>query len=184
MGWHPIVESENDFYYGNNFPIFGNNGFGNGLDILPDALTSISKTESAISINQFKIPLFARFNWDISRDGKIHIAFGPYAAWGVKGRYNVEQLTINVNKAPEYKSYEADLFKKRAYSREFTPFDWGISCNTGFEIGLFTIDFTYDASFKWPTNYYRYGTIERGGFFSATYHSFSITAGYKFQLSK
>lgn len=147
-------------YYGQ-----GNMGYGSGFFSEDIKLEGVRLTEGSIRRDYLQLPVLARFNWKIGQDVKLHIAAGPYFAYGIggKGKYTDMDMTKS--------GYSETEESYNPFNSYFKRFDWGLALNAGIEVKRFTFDAAYDLGLG---KQYTYGNAE------INYHTVSFTVGYRF----
>lgn len=188
--WGFSYNKDQDYYHG--FQIFGNSLGGYGTNYagsssnsffynpLDAPIDGISRNTHKQDLGYLQMPILARFNWEITPETKFHLAFGPYLAYGLGGTYFLERIYNGLDQEITYSDFTYNPFERSDIKR----FDWGIQLNAGFEIRRFTLDFSYDTSFYWPSDYFGLNGFWKPGTFIPTYHSLSVTIGYKFNFFK
>lgn len=118
-----------------------------------------------------QLPVLARFNWDISPDIRLHLAAGPYFAYGVSGNYAFDVVDWRQGSLiPAEKKESWNPFNSVRGSS--TPrFDWGMALEIGAEVKRFSFKLGYDVGFG---RNYRYDDDD------PKYHTVSFTVGYTF----
>lgn len=118
-----------------------------------------------------QLPVMARFNWDVRPDIRLHLAGGPYFAFGVAGEYSQEVMDwregnlIPSSKKESWNPYNNDQ------SFDVPRFDWGMGLEIGAEIKRISFKLGYDMGFG---KNYRYDDL------ALKYHTVSFTVGYTF----
>ena len=154
-------------YYGG---YMGGGGFLNdygGLFPMDMKVEGISLSESSFRRDYLQLPILARFNWKIGKDVKLHVAAGPYLAYGISGKTKYTDREISdkgyLTNSDSWGTFKGSDFRKR--------FDWGLMLNAGVEVKRFTLNVSYDMGLD---KEYRYDDI------SIKYHTVSFTVGYRF----
>lgn len=127
---------------------------------------SASLSEESVRRDYLQLPVLARFNWKIGEDVKLHIAAGPYFAYGIGGKVKSTFIAIS-ERGFSKNDGTFDPFKDYYYKR----FDWGLALNTGVEVKRFTIDVAYDLGLG-----KQYNSSNAG----LNYQTVSFTIGYRF----
>lgn len=158
------------FPYGNFNSYGGLPGYGGGyvgFDYPLDMrVEEVRLVEGSIRKDYLQLPILARFNWKIGEDVKLHIAAGPYFAYGIggKGKSTISEISEKGYSVTQetYNPFKDSYFKR---------FDWGLALNAGIEVKRFTFDAAYDLGLG---KQYKYGNTE------INYHTVSFTVGYRF----
>lgn len=148
-------------YYGQ-----GNMGYGSGFFSEDIKLEGVQLSEASSRNDYLQLPVLARFNWKIGQDVKLHIAAGPYFAYGIggKGKYKDMDMTKNGYSETEesFNPFVNTYFKR---------FDWGLMFNAGIEVKRFTLNASYDLGL---------GKQYSSDNMDLKYQTVSFTVGYRF----
>ena len=153
----------NSFHYGYL------NGYGQdgGMSFPLDMkVEGIRLSESSIRRDYLQLPVLARFNWKVGEDIRLHVAAGPYFAYGIGGKWKYSSTEMSEKGFSSI--YESsNPFKNSTYRR----FDWGLSANAGIEVKRFSFNVGYDLGLG---KKYKYDDM------GLQYHTVSFTVGYRF----
>jgi len=111
-----------------------------------------------------QLPVMAKLSWDVFEDTRISVAVGPYVALG-----SIPGLEYwNIGLPPLDKDHRREF-------PDYYDLNWGASIALGVEVKHIAVKLGYDISLR-PEG--------PAGYQDANYHTFSLTAGYKFKLGK
>ena len=115
--------------------------YGNGSFFPTDMrVDGITLTEGSTRRDYLQLPILGRFNWEVGKDVKLHIAAGPYLAYGISGKSKSKTMEMSEKGySTTYDSWEP--FGKYSSHRRF---DWGLMFNAGIEVKRFTLNASYD----------------------------------------
>lgn len=153
-------------YYGG---YLGNGDYFRGSGFFPRDMRveGISLSESCCRKDYLQLPVLARFNWKIGKDVKLHVAAGPYLAYGISGKMKYTKREISdkgyLTNVDSWGAFSGSSFSKR--------FDWGVTFNAGMEVKRVTFDVSYDMGLD-----KEYENDDIG----LKYHTVSFTVGYRF----
>lgn len=122
--------------------------------------------EGSTRRDYLQLPVLARFNWKIGDDIKMHVAVGPYLAYGIGGKYKSKFLEVS-EKGTWHVDESVNPFKNSSLQR----FDWGVALNVGVEVKRFSFNVAYDMGLG---KQYEYENV------ALNYHTVSFTVGYRF----
>lgn len=149
---------------------FGYGTYQNGISgFFPQdmRIEGIRLSESSCRRDYLQLPVLARFNWKIGKDVKLHVAAGPYLAYGISGK---KKYTWREISEKGYLS-NADSWSPFGKNSSYERFDWGFMLNAGIEVKRFTLNASYDMGLG---KEYKYDDI------GLKYHTVSFTVGYRF----
>lgn len=147
--------------YNSGYPGYGGVRF--PIDMQVDGISLIERSSR---MDYLQLPILARFNWKIGEDIKLHIAAGPYFAYGIAGKY--EATIMDMSEKGFSTTYDSfNPFKNTSYKR----FDWGLALNAGIEVKRFAFNIAYDMGLG---KQYKYDDV------GLKYHTVSFTVGYSF----
>lgn len=156
--------------YGYGYESYGYGGYGYGSSFFPQDMTvkGIRMYEKNSRKDYLQLPVMARLNLKIGNDVRLHLAAGPYVAWGLGGKSNYKMVEIkNVH---QYGITESSQNSFGEYS-SLRRFDWGAMINAGIEVKRIAFNVGYDMGLG---KQYKYDDI------SLKYHTVSFTVGYTF----
>ncbi|MDD2953211.1 MAG: porin family protein [Parabacteroides sp.] len=121
-----------------------------------------------------QLPILARFNWQVTKDVRLHLAAGPYLAVGVGGETNYEESDYPLEgKLPYNKTLSWNPFDPAQGYVEAPRFDWGLTVEAGIEVKRVTFKVGYDLGLGKQYKRSAYGM-------GLNYHTASFTLGYTF----
>lgn len=154
-------------YYGG----YTNGGyhFNSGGSFFPQDMRvdGITLNESSTRRDYLQLPILARFNWKVGKDVKLHIAAGPYLAYGISGKSKSKVMGLSEDGYSTTNDSWGPFGKYSSLRR----FDWGFMFNAGIEVKRFTLNASYDLGLG---KEYKYDGID------LKYQTVSFTVGYKF----
>lgn len=158
--------------YGNygSFGGYGNLGyFGSSSGFFPQDMRvdGIQSFESSGRRDYLQLPVLARFNWKIGKDVKLHVAAGPYLAYGIAGKSKYKTVDMSKDGYSTYYDSHSPFGENSSLKR----FDWGLMFNAGVEVKRITLNASYDMGLG---KEYKYGDVD------LKYHTVSFTVGYRF----
>lgn len=153
-------------YYGNYIRdgYFSSIGSSFPQDMRVDGITL---SESSIRRDYLQLPILGRFNWEVCKDVKLHIAAGPYLAYGISGKSKSKTVELSED---GYSSTSGSWEAFGKYGRR-RRFDWGLMFNAGIEVKRFTLNASYDLGLG---KEHSYDDI------NLEYQTVSFTVGYRF----
>lgn len=171
----------NDYGYGDGYHDNGYVGYEytnvHGYDCAHDLnfsdfqMEGISTYRDKERRGYLQLPVMARFNWDVRPDIRLHLAAGPYFAFGVAGEYSLEVKDWREgNLIPSSKKESWSPYNNEQ-SFDVPRFDWGMGLEIGVEIKRISFKLGYDMGFG---KNYRYDD------FAMKYQTVSFTVGYTF----
>ena len=142
--------------------------YGNGSFFPTDMrVDGITLTEGSTRRDYLQLPILGRFNWEVGKDVKLHIAAGPYLAYGISGKSKSKTMEMSEKGySTTYDSWEP--FGKYSSHRRF---DWGLMFNAGIEVKRFTLNASYDLGL---------GKEYESQDIDLKYQTVSFTVGYRF----
>lgn len=149
-----------------NFSAYGNGGYG-GFFPQHMRIDGLELTEGSSRRDYLQLPVLARFNWKLGKDVRLHVAAGPYLAYGISGKSKYTKRSLTEK---GYSSTDDSWSSFGEYS-SLQRFDWGLMLNAGIEIKRFTLNAAYDMGL---------GKEYKHSDMGLKYHTFSITVGYRF----
>ena len=154
----------NSFHYGYL------NGYGQdgGMSFPLDMkVEGIRLSESSIRRDYLQLPVLARFNWKVGKDVKLHIAAGPYLAYGISGKTKSKTMEMSE------KGYSTTDESWNPFGQHisYRRFDWGFMLNAGLEVKRFTLNVSYDLGL---------GKEYKSQNMDLKYQTVSFTVGYRF----
>ena len=157
------------FGYGNftgygGYGYYGNGGINFPLDM---RVEGIRLNEGSVRRDYLQLPILARFNWKIGEDVRLHIAAGPYLAYGIGGKKQYSLMEISEKGF----STTSDSWNPFGKNSSYKRFDWGLTLNAGIEVKRFTFNATY---------YMGLGKESKYDDIGLKYHTVSFTIGYRF----
>lgn len=175
--------------YESFYPLIAPNSSGYGYyyygkpEASGDDWQSIIINKGTMNLNYLQIPILARFNRHLASDTRFFVALGPYFGYILNGKMEGEATRVNKAEESSYSDFSYNPLKKSNLNR----FDWGLSLQAGFEIKQFQFGMQYDVSYMRPLNdSWRMfnNLIHPDDFYKPTYQTFTISIGYKFNLTK
>lgn len=161
-----ISFSSGGLWYGGTGVLGGYYGSGSFFptDMRVDGITL---TEGSTRRDYLQLPILGRFNWEVGKDVKLHIAAGPYLAYGISGKS--KSKTMEMSEKGYSTTYDSwDPFGKYSSHRRF---DWGLMFNAGIEVKRFTLNASYDLGL---------GKEYESQDIDLKYQTVSFTVGYRF----
>ncbi len=147
-----------------NWGYFGSSGNIFPLDMQVEGITF---SEGSSRRDYLQLPVMARFNWKLGEDVRLHVAAGPYLAYGISGKNKYKTMIISED---EY-STTYGSWRPFGKSSSLKRFDWGFTFNAGVEVKRFTLNVAYDMGLG---KEYKYDGVD------LKYHTASFTVGYRF----
>lgn len=146
---------------------YGFYGQGGSLSLPTDMrIERIYVNEGSTRRDYLQLPVLARFNWKIGDDIKMHVAVGPYLAYGIGGKYKSKFLEVS-EKGTWHVDESVNPFKNSSLQR----FDWRLALNAGVDVKRFSFNVAYDMGLG---KQYEYENV------ALNYHTVSFTVGYRF----
>lgn len=156
---------------GSNGWAYINSGYGAGINgmHLPMDMTieGITLYEGSFRKDYLQLPILARFNWQIGKDVRLHLAAGPYLACGLGGKEVRNTKGFSGNDEYSETNNSVNPFTDGGYRR----FDWGATINAGIEVKRVAFNIGYDMGLG---KQHKYDSID------LKYHTVSFTVGYTF----
>lgn len=157
------------FGYGNfagygGYGYFGNGGINFPLDM---RVEGIRLNEGSVRRDYLQLPILARFNRKIGKDVRLHIAAGPYFAYGIGGKKQYSLMEISEKGF----STTSDSWNPFGKNSSLKRFDWGLTFNAGIEVKRFTLNASYDLGL---------GREYESQNMDLKYQTVSFTVGYSF----
>lgn len=82
-----------------------------------------------------QLPILARFDWQVSKDVRLHLAVGPYLAVGLGGKVTYEESDYSLKgKLPYNKEISYNPFNPGQGYAVAPRFDWGATIEAGIEV--------------------------------------------------
>lgn len=148
--------------------IYGNYGYGGSVFPQDMTIEGMRTYQSDSRKDYLQLPVMARLNLKIGNDVRLHLAAGPYVAWGLGGKSDYKMVEIkNVH---QYGITESSQNSFGEYS-SLRRFDWGAMINAGIEVKRIAFNVGYDMGLG---KQYKYDDV------SLKYHTVSFTVGYTF----
>lgn len=156
--------------YGNWGGYYGSWGYqGNGYGFFPQDMRveGITLSEGSSRRDYLQLPVLARFNWKLGEDVRLHVAAGPYLAYGISGKRKFKSMDLS----EKGYSSNSDSWNPFGENSSLKRFDWGLTFNAGVEVKRFALNVAYDMGLG---KEYKYGNVD------LKYHTVSFTVGYRF----
>lgn len=128
----------------------------------------ITLTEGSTRRDYLQLPVLARFNWKLGEDVRLHVAAGPYLAYGISGKRKFKSMDLS----EKGYSSNSDSWNPFGENSSFKRFDWGLTFNAGVEVKRFALNVAYDMGLGKEYKYIDDISIK--------YHTVSFTVGYRF----
>ena len=121
-----------------------------------------------------QLPILARFDWQVSKDVRLHLAIGPYLAVGLGGKVTYEESDYSLKgKLPYNKEISYNPFNPGQGYAVAPRFDWGATIEAGIEVKRVAFKVGYDLGIDKQYKGYAYNI-------GLNYHTASFTLGYTF----
>ena len=121
-----------------------------------------------------QLPILARFDWQVSKDVRLHLAVGPYLAVGLGGKVTYEESDYSLKgKLPYNKEISYNPFNPGQGYAVAPRFDWGATIEAGIEVKRVAFKVGYDLGIDKQYKGYAYNI-------GLNYHTASFTLGYTF----
>lgn len=104
----------------------------------------IEDVKYSITANYIQLPLHLAYKKDVTSGSKVFIHAGPYFAYGVGGKRNIDSnYTKDLDKF--FGGQEVNTFDKKF---GYKPFDVGVGLGVGMEFSVLVIDLGWDMGLK------------------------------------
>lgn len=143
--------------------------FSSGKGFFPQDMRvdGITLSEGSTRRDYLQLPILGRFNWKVGKDVKLHIAAGPYLAYGISGKTKSKTMEMSE------KGYSTTDESWNPFGQHisYRRFDWGFMLNAGLEVKRFTLNVSYDLGL---------GKEYKSQNMDLKYQTVSFTVGYRF----
>lgn len=175
---YPLFSGMNNWSYGYGY--YGNSYYGSGsvssaiYGIKDFDVEGIRHYQQKEHRGYIQLPVLARFDWQVSKDVRLHLAVGPYLAVGLGGKttYGVSDYSLE-GKLPYNKEISYNPFNPCQGYAVAPRFDWGATIEAGIEVKRVAFKVGYDLGVDKQYKGYAYNI-------GLNYHTASFTLGYTF----
>ena len=155
-------------YYGSGY--LGNGFYNNSSDgFFPQDMRvdGVTLSDGSSRRDYLQLPVLARLNWKLGKEVKLHVAAGPYLAYGISGKRKYKTMDLSE------KGYSANSSSWNPFGENSSlkRFDWGLMFNAGIEVKRFTLNASYDLGL---------GKEYESQNMDLKYQTVSFTVGYSF----
>lgn len=111
-----------------------------GADYTTSLSDEIENVKYSVTANYLQLPIYFAYKIDITPDARLFLHTGPYLAYGVGGKRNIESGFTDDRKE-YFGKQEINTFDNE-YG--YKPFDIGVGVGAGVELGIIFINLGWD----------------------------------------
>ncbi|WP_287619491.1 outer membrane beta-barrel protein [Parabacteroides sp.] len=170
---YPSFSGLNNWSYGNGY--YGNGSVSSDIYGIKDFDVEGIRHRSQKEHREYiQLPILARFDWQVSKDVRLHLTVGPYLAVGLGGKVTYEESDYSLKgKLPYNKEISYNPFNPGQGYAVAPRFDWGATIEAGIEVKRVAFKVGYDLGVDKQYKGYAYNI-------GLNYHTASFTLGYTF----